>query len=88
MANPSPHAARLAKKRARKPGQLPQLLRLLWQALLEAQAILDEAAEAELRLRAIHAISQAAGQYAKLLEIGELEARIAALEAAEKARVP
>jgi hypothetical protein len=31
-------------------------------------------------LRAVHAVSQASGQYIKLLEVGELEARIQALE--------
>ena len=55
--------------------------------LLESATALDEDAEGEghagLQLRAIHAISQASGQYAKLLEIGQLEARIAALEAAQ-----
>ena len=35
-------------------------------------------------IEAIHAIAQASGQYAKLLEIGELESRVAALEAARK----
>jgi hypothetical protein len=82
MANPNPHAARMAKKRARKPGNLPQLLRMLWHALLEAQAVLDTATadEAELKLRAVHALSQASRQYAKLLEIGELEAQLSALE--------
>ncbi len=86
MANPNPHAARLAKKRARKHGDLPQLLRMLWRALLEAQAVLERATEdeAELKLRAVHALSQASGQYVKLLEIGELESRLAALEQAMK----
>ncbi len=81
MANASPHQARLAKKRARKPGNLAALQRLLWRALLTAEEILDSATEADMQLRAIHAISQASGQYAKLLEVGELEARLAALEA-------
>jgi hypothetical protein len=42
---------------------------------------MERAVEDEVRLRAIHALSQACGQYAKLLEVGELEARLAALEA-------
>jgi hypothetical protein len=82
--NPSPHQARLGKKRTRKPGNLAALQRLLWRALLTAEGILDAAAEPDMQLRAIHAISQASGQYSKLLEIGELESRIAALEAAQK----
>ena len=94
MANPSPHKARMAKKRKRKPGTLLDLQKLLWKALRTAEDLLDGATtlaeEGEghegVQLRAIHAISQASGQYAKLLEVGELEARIAALEAAQKGR--
>lgn len=82
MANPHPDPlrARLAKKRRRKAGTLAQLTVVVWHALLEAQAVLEEADEAELTLKAVHAVSQCAGQYAKLLEVGELEARIQALE--------
>jgi len=76
-------AYRRATKRARKPGHLADLQRVLWHAIIEAKWVLDQAEEPELRLRAIHALSQASGQYAKLLEIGELEARIAILEAKE-----
>ena len=81
MAGPI-HAARMAKKRHRKPGNLHDLLAMLWRALIEAQGVLARASdeEAELKLKAVHAISQAGGQYAKLLEIGELEARLTALE--------
>ena len=68
------------------PGNLRDLLQVLWQALLEAQAVLEAAgeAEAELKLKAVHAISQCGGQYAKLLEVGELEARLAAVEQAQR----
>ena len=79
--NPSPHHARLAKKRARKPGNLAALTRVLWRAVLEAQEIMDHADVDEMKLRAIHAISQTSSAYAKLLEIGEFEARLAAVEA-------
>jgi hypothetical protein len=84
MANPNPHAARLAKRRAHKPGSLEDLLKVLWTALSDAERLMYAADDPEVRLRCIHAISQVSGQYAKLLEIGELEARIAALEAAQK----
>jgi len=78
------HAAVLVRKRKHKPGQLIDLLKMLWQALLEAEAVLETASEdnPELKLKAVHAISQCGGQYAKLLEVGELEARLAAVEAA------
>jgi hypothetical protein len=87
MANRDPHAARAAKKRKGKPGNLLEVQKLLWKALRTAEGLLDTATEAQLdllQLRCIHAISQSAGQYIKLLEIGELESRIAALEAVQK----
>lgn len=86
MANTSPHQARLSKRRRGKPGDLAALLRVVWAALLEADTVLQgtQGDNPELCLKAVHAVSQCAGQYAKLLEIGELEARIAALEAGQK----
>jgi hypothetical protein len=81
MPNPSPYKARLGKRRHKKPGDLPALTRVLWRAVLEAQEILEAATEPELKLKAIHALSQCAGQYSKLLEVGEFEARLAAVEA-------
>ena len=78
----APHANGHAPRRRRhKAGDLADLRRMLWQALIEAKRVLLESSDAELTLRAVHAVSQAAGQYMKLLEIGELEARVAALEA-------
>lgn len=55
-----------------------------YETAMAVEALMAGTAEREMQLRAIHAISQASGQYAKLLEIGELEARIAALEAAQE----
>jgi hypothetical protein len=81
MANSNPWPGRQAKKRLRKPGNLIDLQRKLWRALCEAESVLDGAEDAELKLKAVHAVSQGAGQYAKLLEVGELEARVQALEA-------
>jgi hypothetical protein len=78
--NPNPWHARHAKRKVRKPGNLQQLQAKLWRALCEAEAVLDTSEDPELTLKAVHAISQCAGQYAKLLEIGELEARVQALE--------
>ena len=81
MPNPSPHHARIARKRRRKPGDLAAVTRVLWQAIVVAEDLLHDAEEADMQLRCVHALSQAAGQYAKLLEVGELESRLAALEA-------
>jgi len=88
MPNPNPHEARQAKKRKGKPGDLPALLRVVWAALLEADQVLHstDGDNPELVLKAVHAVSQCAGQYAKLLEVGELEARLTALEQAQKGR--
>jgi hypothetical protein len=77
---PQTVSARMAKKKRQRTGDLPALQRMVWIALLHAQDVLEQAEESELRLKAIHALSQCAGQYAKLLEIGELEARVQALE--------
>ncbi len=86
--NADPTKARMAKKFQRKPGNLPALQRKLWGAILHAEEVLEQACqdgEPELRLKAVHALSQCAGQYAKLLEVGEIEARLAALEARQQA---
>jgi hypothetical protein len=85
MPNPNPVAARQAKRRAHKPLQMADLLKILTSAIREAEQVLYRAAEAEdheMVLKSTHAVSQCIGQYSKLLEIGEFEARIAALEAA------
>jgi len=86
MANPNPYQARLAQRRPRKPGDLRQLTRVLWRAILEAEEILMNAGDAELKLKAIHALSQCAGQYRGLIEVGEFESRLKALEDAKARR--
>jgi hypothetical protein len=65
----NPYAARLVKRRKHKPGNLTDLLQVMWQALLEAEAVLEAAEEdqAELKLKAVHAIIQAGRSYTKLL---------------------
>ena len=86
MANPNPYQARQGKKLVRKVGDMHGLLKKLWQAILEAERVLLDAPhdQPKLSLKACHALSQCCGQYANLLEIGELEARIVALEEAQK----
>jgi hypothetical protein len=78
--NPQTIQARMAKKKRQRTGDLKALQRKVWVALMYAEDVLEEATETELRLKAIHALSQCAGQYAKLLEVGELEARLTELE--------
>ncbi len=78
-----------AKKRRRKAGSLEEARRLLWRALERAGELLEvedpETGQPDnlLALKAIHAISQGAGAYAKVCEVADLAARIEAIEAAQ-----
>ena len=83
MSNPNPTEARQAKRQKRRgqPGTLEDARALLWKALQRAGTILENEDDA-LSLKAIHAVSQGAAAYARIIEVGELEARLAALEGA------
>lgn len=87
-----PHKARQEKKRKklrrlRKAGTLDDARLTLWRAIKAAEAIMYREGQDEDRiLKCVHALNQAASGYAKLLEVGELEARIEEVEAAMKAR--
>lgn len=66
-------------RRGTRPYSIRQVrLRLSW-AIDEAAHLLDSADE-QMRLRAVSAMSTAAGVYAKLTEITEFEDRLTALE--------
>lgn len=83
MANPNPTEARQAKqakrKARRKVGSLQDAQALLWRALERAGQLL-ELPEPEMALRAIHAVSQGASAYARIIEVGKLEDRLTELE--------
>lgn len=79
------HAAKLLRRRTHRAGDLQQLMKMLWQALIEAEAVLLASDDPELTLKACHAISQCGGQYFRLLEGGEMESRLKAVEAAMQA---
>lgn len=81
MANPNPSKARAAKRQKAKAGNLRDVTGLLWDALLTARDLLDDE-DSGTRLKAVHALSQTASSYARVYEVGELEARIEALEQA------
>lgn len=89
--NANPTKARMAKKARRRgqPGTVAEAQVLLWRALERAGELLEVidpetgAPDNALALKAIHAISQGASAYAKIVEVGELEARLEALEAAQ-----
>jgi hypothetical protein len=86
MANPNPQAARQAKRRARKALDIPDVLRIMTVAIREAEIALLTASDVEITLKCVHALSQSCGMYAKLLEVGEFEGRLAAVEAAQAQR--
>ncbi len=84
-----PHKARQAKKRRRirKIGSLTDARRKLWQAITSAEEVLlDDQSDALTVLKATHAITSASTAYARLVEIGELEARLEAVEELLKER--
>ncbi len=84
-----PHKARQAKRRRRirKIGSLTDARRKLWQAITSAEEVLlDDQSDALTVLKAVHAITSASTAYARLVEIGELEARLAAVEELLKER--
>ncbi len=82
MSNPNakPLQARLTRKANSKPKNLQDVAQKLWRALETAEALLEEDSP-ELRLKAVHAVTQSAAAYARVYEVGELEARLEALEA-------
>jgi hypothetical protein len=84
MPNPSPHKARMATKKKHKPGNLQDVLAIVWVALKTAQTLLENK-DPVVQLKAAHGVFQGGMAYAKLYESGELEARLLALENAPQA---
>lgn len=90
MANPNPFKARQGRKRRQQEaaGSLADLQAALWRAIERLDASLTTGPGGRARgvddkaLRRMHALCQLGGVYMKALEVGELEARIAALEKA------
>ena len=62
-------------KRGTKPGSIRQLRLRLWWAVQEASALLDDG-DKDVRMRAISALSTAAGVYVKLTETQDFEKRM------------
>jgi hypothetical protein len=80
MANPNPVEARLARKRRRtQAGTIRDLTRVLWRAIQRLDEHLADA-DRDLDLKAVHALSQIAGAYTRAVEVGEIEARLEAVE--------
>jgi hypothetical protein len=84
--NPNPYKARIAKralraKATRKAGSVTDVQEKLWDGVEAASRILaDLDLDPQVRLRAIHALTQASGAYVKVLEASEFEARLKAVE--------
>lgn len=69
--------------RRRKPGDLGQLRAVLWEVLLEVEAVAkDPEAEQDKKLKAGSVLATLAGSYVKTVEAHDLEARLEALEQA------
>lgn len=87
MANADPAKARQARRTKRQAaaetaGTVSDLRLKLWRALAVATDMLDDpGSDAASKLKALHALTQASGVYLKVVEVGELEARLNALEA-------
>lgn len=89
MPDTRPHKARAAKKRRRirKIGSIEDAQRKLWQAITAAEdVLLDDQSDSATVLKAAHAITSASTAYAKLMEVGELEARLTELEEAMQSK--
>ena len=69
------------RRRRRKAGDLVALKRELWHAVMTAGDLLDDE-DANMRLRAVHAVAQAAATYRSLIEALEFEERLKQLEEA------
>lgn len=82
MSNPNPYQARQAKKaKHRCAGNVGDVKVRLWQAVEAACDVLaDPETDPALRLRAVHAVTQATASYTRVLEAAEFEARLRALE--------
>ena len=73
--------AKRAKARAAAVGTLADVRAKLWACIERVEALTEDTDNATV-LRATHAMVQACGAYVKVVEVGELEGRLAELEKA------
>lgn len=78
MPNPNPKAAREAKATRKREALLPILTNL--RDAVETAHELLQSEEESTKLKAVHAVSQAAVSYARVYEVGEIENRLAEIE--------
>ncbi|MBZ0160969.1 MAG: hypothetical protein K8G79_12695 [bacterium] len=86
MGNLNPVPGRLAKRAKRASGDVARLQTKLWQSVLQAESVMLKEGDDVLKLKAIHCLSQVAASFLKCVEVGELEARLEALEQQERRR--
>jgi hypothetical protein len=79
MANTNPWQARLKRHANRSAGSIDELLRRAWGVLMISLEDIGTD-DPEARRKAILAFWQGAGVYKGLMEVGELENRVAELE--------
>jgi hypothetical protein len=78
----------IGRKRRRKPGDIGSLRRTLWASIVTLEGHLGNT-DPQIAIRAAHALGTLSGTYLKaleLLELGNLAARLDAVETAERAR--
>ena len=80
--NKNPIEARKARRKKAKKGTLEDVGRKVYAALERCEMLLEDM-DPTIQLKAAHGVFQGASAYAKVLEVGELEARLQALEAAQ-----
>ena len=80
--NKNPIEARKARRKKAKKGTLEDVGRKVYAALERCEMLLEDMDPA-IQLKAAHGVFQGASAYAKLLEVGELDARLQAFEAAQ-----
>ena len=93
MANPNPWKARLAKRRQMldelSAGDLDKARRILWAVVLDAtDRMADHAIDNDDFSRLSNAVVRAVSEYRQLVEVGEIEQRLAEVERRQRARSP
>jgi uncharacterized small protein (DUF1192 family) len=83
--NRNPYRARMQKRLQRTPGDLQDVKHRLWAVLLASYDDIVDEPEPQVRRAHYYAFTAIVNTYSKLIEVGELEARIAALEQATAA---
>lgn len=73
--------AKTKRKRRPKPGDVQALRRVLWAAIRRVEEVIDTSGTTTTVLRAVSALSTAAGVYLKAAEVGELEERLTQIDA-------